>query len=70
MCGYFYIVFIDFMLEGKSLTQFKNLFKLTNFRKDDKVISNYFLSCGIKMVKISTNNGKIKMHPQLGNSMH
>ena len=42
MCGYFYIVFIDFMLEGKSLTQFKNLFKLNNFRKDDKVISNYF----------------------------
>ena len=26
MCGYFYTGFIDFTLEGKSLTDFTNLF--------------------------------------------
>ena len=31
MCGYFCIGFIDFMLEGKTLTKFKNLFSPNNF---------------------------------------
>ena len=26
MCGYFCIAFIDFMLKGKSLTEYANLF--------------------------------------------
>ena len=30
MCGYFCIGFIDFMLKGKSLTAFTNLFSLNN----------------------------------------
>ena len=28
MCGYFYIGFIDFMLAGKKLTDFTNMFSL------------------------------------------
>ena len=32
-CGYFSIGFIDFMLEGKTLTDFTNFFSPTNFKK-------------------------------------
>ena len=32
MCGYFCIGFIDFMLAGKTLTEFKNLFSPNNFK--------------------------------------
>ena len=32
MCGYFCIEFIDFMLAGKTLTDFKNLFSPNNFK--------------------------------------
>ena len=31
MCGYFCIGFIDFMLPGKTLTEFTNLFSPNNF---------------------------------------
>ena len=31
MCGYFYIGFIDFMVAGKTLTGYKNLFSPNNF---------------------------------------
>ena len=41
-CGYFCIGFIDFMLAGKALTEFTNLFSPNNFRKNDNVILNYF----------------------------
>ena len=33
MCGYFYIGFIDFMLAGKKLTDFANIFSLYDLRK-------------------------------------
>ena len=33
MCGYFFIGFIDFMLAGKTLTEFTNLFSPNNFKK-------------------------------------
>ena len=38
MCGYFYIGLIDFKLEGKSLTDFTNLFLPNNFKKNDEII--------------------------------
>ena len=44
MCGYFCIGFIDFMLVGKTLTEYTNLFSPDNFRKNDDVILNYFMS--------------------------
>ena len=44
MCGYFCIGFIDFMLNGNSLTDFTNLFSPNNFRKNDDIILNYFLT--------------------------
>ena len=42
MCGYFCIGFIDFMLAGKILTEFTNLFSPNNFNKNDDIILNYF----------------------------
>ena len=41
MYGYFCIGFIDFMLAGKTLTDFTNLFSPNNFKKND-IILNYF----------------------------
>ena len=42
MCGYFCIKFIDFMLDGKSLIDFTNLFSPHDFKKSDKVITKLF----------------------------
>ena len=43
MCGYFCIRFIGFMLAGKTLTDFTNLFSLNNFKRNNDVIPNYFM---------------------------
>ena len=42
MCGYFCIGFIDFMLKGKTLTEYTNLFSPKNFKKNDDIILSYF----------------------------
>ena len=42
MCGYFCIGFIDFMLAGKNLIDFTNLFSPYNFDKNDQIILSYF----------------------------
>ena len=42
MCGYFYIGIIDFMLKGKSLLHYKNLFSPNKYDKNDKIILKYF----------------------------
>ena len=42
MCGYFCIGFIDFMLKGKSLTEYRNLFSPYDFKKNDDIILKYF----------------------------
>ena len=44
MCAYFCISFINYMFKGKSLTDFTNLFSSNNFKKNDDVIFNYFLT--------------------------
>ena len=42
MCGYFRIVFTDFMLKGQSLLDYTNLFSPNKYEKDDKTILKYF----------------------------
>ena len=42
ICGYFCIGFIDFMLKGKTLTEYTNLFSPNNFKKNDDIILSYF----------------------------
>ena len=42
MCGYFCIGFIDFMLAGKTLTDYTNLFSPYDFDKNDQITFSYF----------------------------
>ena len=41
MCGYFCTGFIDFMLKGKSLLEYINLFSPNDYEKNDKIILKY-----------------------------
>ena len=41
MWGYFCVGFIDFMLKGKSLLEYINLFSPNNYEKNDE----YFVNC-------------------------
>ena len=43
-CGYFCVGFIDFMLKGKSITSFTNLFSPNDFKRSDDIILNYFFN--------------------------
>ena len=42
MCRYFFIEFIDFMLKGKSLLDYTNLFSPNDYDKNDKIILKCF----------------------------
>ena len=43
LCVFFFcILFIDFMLAGKSLIDFTNLFSPYDLKKKDKIILSYF----------------------------
>ena len=44
MCECFCFGFIGFMLAGKTLTEFTNLFSPNNFKKNDDIILNCFMS--------------------------
>ena len=42
MCRYFCSGFIYFMLKGKHLLEYTNLFSPKNYEKNDKIILKYF----------------------------
>ena len=42
MCGYFCIGFIDFMLKGKNVLEYTNLFFPNEYKNNDKIILKYF----------------------------
>ena len=42
MCGYFFNGFVDFMLRGKSLLNYTDLFSPNECEKNDKIIIKYF----------------------------
>ena len=44
ICEYFCIGFIDFMFHGNNLTDFTNPFSPNDFKKNDDIILNYFLT--------------------------
>ena len=48
MCGYFCILFIEYMLNDKTLTFITNLFSPWNFEKNDDMIKKYFNDFYIK----------------------
>ena len=41
-CGYFCIEFINYMLKGKTLLDYTNLFSPNGFKKNDRVIKRIF----------------------------
>ena len=42
MCRFFCTAFIEYMIAGKTLLGYTNLFSLNNYQKGDKVIYKYF----------------------------
>ena len=44
MCCYFCIGFIEFIFNGNGLTDFTNLFSPNDFKKNDDIILNHFLT--------------------------
>ena len=44
MFGYFFIGFIDFMLPGKNLTDFTNLFSPNNVKRNDDITLKYLIT--------------------------
>ena len=42
LCGYFCIGFIGFMLKGKSLLEYTNLYSPNEYKKNDKIKMRYF----------------------------
>ena len=48
MCGYFFILFIEYMFNDKTLTDFTNLFSPWNFEKNDEIINFFIKTFGFK----------------------
>ena len=42
MCGFYCIAFIEYMLAGKKLLDYTNLFSPTDYQKNDKIVYKYF----------------------------
>ena len=42
MCGFYCIEFINYMLEGKTLLDYTNLFSPNDFKKNDQIIKRIF----------------------------
>ena len=42
MCGYFCIEFINFMLKGKYLLDYTNLFSPSDYKNNNKMMLKYF----------------------------
>ena len=66
MCEFFRIGSIDFMLSGKILTDFTNLFAPNNFKKNDDIILKHFMNNVKKMVECNSYK-KHNIYPNLPN---
>ena len=42
MCGFYCITFIEYMLAGKILLDYTNLFSPNDYKKNDQIIYKYF----------------------------
>ena len=68
MCGYFCIGLIDFMLKGKNLLEYTNVFFPNQYKKNNKVILKYFqqnlnkLKCFVMFVINIENLKNLKYH--------
>ena len=48
MCGFFCIAFIEYMLAGKTLLDYTNLFSPNDYKKNGKIIYKYFKDKNVK----------------------
>ena len=55
MCGFYCIAFIEYMLAGKTLLDYTNLFSPKDYKKNDKIIDKYFKD---KYRRRSNNNSQ------------
>ena len=58
MCGFCCIAFIEYLLAGKNLLDYTNLFSTNYYKKNDKIIYKYFKG---KYVKSEKNRWKKKL---------
>ena len=42
MCGFYYIAFIEYMFAGKTLLEYTDLFSVSDYKKNSKIIYKYF----------------------------
>ena len=42
MSGFYCVDFIEYMLAGKTLLEYTNLFSLDDYKKNEKIIYEYF----------------------------
>ena len=52
MCGYFCIEFINYLLKGKTLLDYTNLFSPNDFKKNDQIIKRIFKNERIRQISI------------------
>ena len=43
MCGFYCIAFMEYMLAGKTLSDYTDFFSLNYHKKNEKIIYNYFI---------------------------
>ena len=48
LCGFYCITFIEYMLAGKTLLDYTNLFSSNDYKKNDKIICKYFKDKRVK----------------------
>ena len=48
LCGFYCITFIEYMLAGKTLLDYTNLFSSNDYKKNDKIICKYFKNKRVK----------------------
>ena len=53
MCRYFCIEFIDYMLKGKTLLDYTNLFSPNDFKKNDRIIKRIFKNNIIELTDVN-----------------
>ena len=56
MCGYFCIEFINYMLKGKTLSHYTNLFSPNDFRKNEQVIKRIFKNEYLNVIELTNVN--------------
>ena len=42
MCGFYYIAFMEYMFAGKTLLEYTDLFSVSDYKKNYKIIYKYF----------------------------